>query len=51
MTAVVGFFVTGTSAEIPVGTSIKGFLDEDIVFPAVPSETEVMQIPVPASPE
>ena len=48
---VVGFFVTGTSAEIPVGTPIKGFLDEDIVFRAVPSEGEVMEIPVPASPQ
>ncbi len=33
---VVGFFTTGTSAEIPLGSAVKGFLDEDIAFqPAV----------------
>ena len=28
---VVGFFVTGTSARIPVGSQVKAFLDEDLV--------------------
>ena len=27
---VAGFFVTGTSANIPLGTTVKGFLDEDV---------------------
>jgi hypothetical protein len=26
----VGFFVTGTSAALPVGTPVKGFVDEDV---------------------
>lgn len=29
---VVGFFTTGTSAVIPVGSAVKAFLDEDIAF-------------------
>ena len=31
---VVGFFVTGTSARIPVGSQVKAFLDEDLVVAA-----------------
>ncbi len=27
---VAGFFVTGTSATVPAGTAVKGFLDEDV---------------------
>lgn len=27
---VAGFFVTGTSATVPAGTVVKGFLDEDV---------------------
>jgi hypothetical protein len=27
---VVGFFVTGTSANIPAGSGVKAFLDEDL---------------------
>ena len=27
---VAGFFVTGTSAEIPVGAPVTGFIDEDV---------------------
>ena len=27
-----GFFTTGTSAQIPIGSGIKAFLDEDIAF-------------------
>jgi len=29
---IAGFFTTGTSAEIPLGTPVKSFLDEDIAF-------------------
>lgn len=29
---VVGFFTTGTSAKIPMGSGIKAFIDEDIAF-------------------
>lgn len=37
---VAGFFVTGTSAEIPAGTKVKAFLDEDLpyVLPSVEQE-------------
>lgn len=33
---VAGFFITGTSAQLPIGTPIKGFVDEDVplVMPA-----------------
>lgn len=36
---VAGFFVTGTSAEIPAGTKVKAFLDEDVPYsvPTSPS--------------
>ena len=30
---VAGFFVTGTSANIPAGSLLSGFLDEDIMMP------------------
>ncbi|MEO7564078.1 MAG: hypothetical protein ABIR63_08620 [Sphingomicrobium sp.] len=29
---IAGFFVTGTSAKIPVGSGVKAFLDEDLVI-------------------
>lgn len=29
---VAGFFTTGTSAMIPLGAAVKGFLDEDVPF-------------------
>lgn len=45
---VVGFFTTGTSAKIPSGSGLKGFLDEDIVYRAVPTATPVLEIPVAA---
>ncbi|HEX2624546.1 MAG TPA: hypothetical protein VHM21_04770 [Sphingomicrobium sp.] len=33
-----GFFMTGTSAKVPVGTIVKGFVDEDVplAMPAAP---------------
>ena len=37
---VVGFFTTGTSAYIPMGSSIKAFLDEDLAF-AMPEAAPV----------
>lgn len=47
---VAGFFTTGTSAAIPTGSAVKGFLDEDIVFQTVSVPTPVMSVPVPATP-
>lgn len=37
---VAGFFTTGTSANIPVGAGVKGFIDEDVplAFAATPQE-------------
>jgi hypothetical protein len=36
---IAGFFTTGTSAVIPLGGAVKGFLDEDIAFqPTVPAQ-------------
>lgn len=34
---VAGFFVTGTSAVLPMGGQVKGFLDEDVHFQTVPA--------------
>jgi hypothetical protein len=45
---IAGFFTTGTSAMIASGSSVKGFLDEDIAFRAVATQPEVHV--VPASP-
>ena len=43
-----GFFTTGTSAEIPSGSAMKGFLDEDIIFRTVAAPPAVLEVPVPA---
>jgi len=42
---IAGFFVTGTSALLPMGGQVKGFLDEDIHFRAVAATPTVMDIP------
>ena len=47
-----GFFMTGTSAKLPVGTPIKGFVDEDVPLAfnsavAAPLSVAVPQAPVP----
>lgn len=49
---IVGFFTTGTSAEIALGTPIKSFLDEDITvaFAAAPQPVLLpVPLPVPAA--
>ena len=45
---VAGFFMTGTSAVIPMGTPVKAFLDEDIVYRPVEAAPQVLEVPVPA---
>lgn len=45
---IAGFFVTGTSAVLPLGGQVKGFLDEDLHFKAVVAEPTVMEVPMPA---
>ena len=47
---VVGFFTTGTSAMIPVGSNVKAFLDEDIVVAQVAVAQPVALPPVQATP-
>lgn len=42
---VVGFFTTGTSAKIPSGSAVKGFLDEDIAFRSVAAQPQVLEVP------
>ncbi|GGB97971.1 hypothetical protein GCM10011494_15550 [Novosphingobium endophyticum] len=46
---IAGFFTTGTSAMIPTGSAVKGFLDEDIVFRTVAVQPKVVDVPVAAA--
>jgi len=41
---VVGFFTTGTSADIPIGAGIKGFVDEDVPLAFASSAPAPMQV-------
>lgn len=41
-----GFFMTGTSAKIPMGSGTKAFLDEDLAFRTVPVQPQVVEVPV-----
>lgn len=45
---IAGFFTTGTSAMIPSGSAVKGFLDEDIAFRAVAVQPQVLDVPASA---
>ena len=38
-----GFFMTGKSAEMPAGTTVRGFIDEDIAFTVAPGSTPANQ--------
>lgn len=42
---IAGFFTTGTSALIPSGAGVKGFLDEDIAYRAVAAAPKVIDAP------
>jgi hypothetical protein len=45
-----GFFITGTSARLPIGTIVKGFVDEDVPL-AMPVAAEApLQVAAPALP-
>lgn len=48
---IAGFFTTGTSANLPLGGAVTGFLDEDVpvVFAAAPAPAPVV-VAVPAAP-
>lgn len=41
-----GFFTTGTSAMIASGSAVKGFLDEDLTFRAIPMQSKPLEVPV-----
>ena len=47
---VVGFFTTGTSARIPVGAPVKGFVGEDVPLAFVASTPVAMPVPVAPAP-
>jgi hypothetical protein len=46
----VGFFVTGTSAALPVGTPVKGFVDEDVQLALVASAPAPLVVAAPTTP-
>lgn len=43
-----GFFMTGTSARLPIGTAVKGFVDEDVQLNLAASAPAPMVVSVPA---
>ncbi len=43
-----GFFMTGTSAQLPVGTPVKAFIDEDVALSFAAQSVAPLQIPVTA---
>ena len=47
---VVGFFTTGTSARIPIGSPIKAFVGEDVALAFVATEPAAMTVPIQSSP-
>lgn len=47
---VAGFFMTGTSAKVPAGSIVKGFVDEDIPLSIAAAAQAPMQVGAPAAP-
>jgi hypothetical protein len=47
---VVGFFVTGTSAVLPKGGTVGGFIDEDVELSFANSGPAPLEVPVPVAP-
>lgn len=45
-----GFFMTGTSAKVPVGAAVKGFVDEDVPLSLAASTPPPMMVGAPAAP-
>jgi len=45
---VAGFFMTGTSASIPLGSPVKAFLDEDIAFNLIAAKPQAIDVPAQA---
>jgi hypothetical protein len=44
---VAGFFMTGTSAEVPLGAPVTGFIDEDVSVAVVPAASPMVIAPTP----
>lgn len=47
---IAGFFTTGTSAVLPMGGVVKGFIDEDVELAIAQTAPKPMQITAPAAP-
>lgn len=45
-----GFFMTGTSAKVPVGAAVKGFIDEDVPLSLAATATSPMMVGAPVAP-
>ena len=45
-----GFFITGTSARLPIGTTVKGFVDEDVPLAMPLAAQAPLQVAGPAAP-
>jgi hypothetical protein len=43
-----GFFMTGTSARLPVGTAVKGFVDEDVPLTIAAAAPAPLAVAAPA---
>jgi len=44
-----GFFMTGTSAMLPAGTAVKGFVDEDVPLNLVAAAPAPLSVSAPAA--
>jgi hypothetical protein len=44
-----GFFMTGTSAKVPMGTIVKGFVDEDVPLSFAASGPQPLEVSAPAA--
>lgn len=45
-----GFFMTGTSAKVPVGAAVKGFVDEDVPLSLAAAAPPPLVVGAPAAP-
>jgi phage tail sheath gpL-like len=47
---VAGFFMTGTSAVVPMGANVKGFVDEDVTLSIAAAPQAPLAVAAPAQP-
>ena len=43
-----GFFISGTNAKLPIGTPLKGFINEDVQLSFASQSATPMQVAAPA---